>query len=164
MEDFGLEDLDDDRPAPQQTQERAHAPEGVHDFQIVRVTNQEYGFDLALALEDRRHGWVFHRMERARDQTAYRLRELLRSLEISLEEWRQMDPTDLVGRRIRAEIRHKVGNDGRLWKNVWKYLPTEQLVEQPPAAQAPPRPARTPAAKVKQSSPAVAADADDIPF
>ena len=145
MEDFGIDDQDEQAVAP--PREREHVPEGTHDFKIVRVTNQDYGFDLALQHDDRRYGWVFHRMDRDNKHTGYRLRELRTALAISPEEWRSLEPTEIVDRRVRAEIRHKVGTTGKLWVNVWRYLPTPQL-EQPsktgPAQAATPR---TPAAK-----------------
>jgi hypothetical protein len=160
MDDFGLEDLDGDRlPQPQQqTQERERVEAGTHEFQIVRVSNEAYGFKMALELDDSRYGWVWHRMDKSYDKTRHRLSELLRSLAISLEEWRGMDPTDLVDRRVRAEIYHKVDNNGTLWVNVGKYMPIEQLAEEAAAK----RPARTPAAKVKATAPAIGSD--DIPF
>lgn len=165
MDDFGMGELDAES-APPQTQEREHVPQGVHEFQVVRVTNQDYGFDLALQHDEKRYGLVIHRLDRARDQTVYRARELRNALAISLEEWRGMDPTELIHRRVRAEIRHKVGNDGRLWVNVWKYMPTIEYAGQP--AQAQPKPAaparKTPAQQVKEASPAVAQHDDDIPF
>jgi hypothetical protein len=71
-----------------------------------------------------------------------------------------MQPTDLVDRRIRAEIVHRVDDAGTLWVNVWNFLPIEQLAEE--AAVAEKKPARTPAAKVKAASPAIGSD--DIPF
>jgi hypothetical protein len=67
---------------------------------------------------------------------------------------------DLTGRRVMAEIRHRLGNNGRVFVNVWKFMPIEQLADE--AAVVTKRPARTPAAKVKQASPAVGSD--DIPF
>jgi hypothetical protein len=73
-------------------------------------------------------------------------------------EWLATPIDDLTGRRVRAEVYHKVDKNGRQWVNVGKFLPVEQL-EQEPAAR---RTARTPAAKVKQASPAVGSD--DIPF
>lgn len=162
MEDFGMGDLDEQQAAPPQTHQREHVTEGVHEFQIVRVTNKDYGCDLALQHDDKRYGWVWHRLDRQHSQTAYRCRELRDALDMSLDEWRGMDMTELVGRRVRAEIRHKVASDGWLWVNVWKYMPIAELEQ--PATPAPPQAARTPAAKVKRASPAIAADADDIPF
>ena len=162
MDDFGLESLDDDRlPQPQQqTQDREPVPEGTHDFQIVRVSNEDYGFKLVLDAGDNGLRWVFHRMDSKREKNRYLLRDFLRSLAISLEEWRGMDPTDLVDRRIRAEICHNVDKNGTLWVNVDKFLPIEQLAEEAEVVAR--RPARTPAAKVKQASPAIGSD--DIPF
>jgi hypothetical protein len=53
-----------------------------------------------------------------------------------------------------------VDKTARLWVNVGKFLPIEQLEQE--AAAAAKRPARTPAAKVKASAPAIGSD--DIPF
>jgi hypothetical protein len=67
---------------------------------------------------------------------------------------------DLTGRRVMAEIRHRVGTNGRTFVNVWKFMAIPQLAEE--AAEVAKRPARTPAAKVKQTAPAIGSD--DIPF
>lgn len=158
MEDFGVDDLGELEPAA--TRERENVPEGTHELKIVRVTNQPYGFDLALQHDDQRYGWVFHRMDRDRSQTAYRLRELRNALAISPDEWRSLDPTEIVDRRLRAEIRHNVDAKGRLWVNVWKYMPSAELEQ--PATPATPKAPRTAAAKVKSASPAIGSD--DIPF
>jgi hypothetical protein len=59
-----------------------------------------------------------------------------------------------------AEIRHRAGNNGRVFVNVWKFTAIEQLAEE--AAVVAKKPARTPAAKVRAASPAIGSD--DIPF
>jgi hypothetical protein len=159
MDDFGLTDLDDHRPQ-RQTREREPVQEGTHEFQIVQVSNENYGFLFALDAGDDGLRYVWHRMDRDREVNKHLLRDLLRSLAISLEEWRGMDPTDLCDRRVRADIYHKVGANGTLWVNVGKFLPIEQLAEE--AAEVAQRPARTPAAKVKQASPGIGRD--DVPF
>jgi hypothetical protein len=86
--------------------------------------------------------------------------QLAGALALSEQEWADTASDDLTGRRVMAEIRHRAGNTGRVFVNVGKFMPIEQLAEE--AAVVAKRPARTPAAKVKAASPAIGSD--DIPF
>ena len=86
--------------------------------------------------------------------------QLAGALALSEQEWAETQSDDLTGRRVRAEIRHRAGNNGRLFVNVWKFMPIVELAEE--AAEVAKKPARTPAAKVKQTAPAIGSD--DIPF
>jgi hypothetical protein len=86
--------------------------------------------------------------------------QLAGALALSEQEWAETQSDDLTGRRVRAEIRHRAGDNGRVFVNVWKFLPIEQLEQE--AAVVAKRPARTPAAKVKAASPSIGSD--DIPF
>ncbi len=150
---------DDDQPAAATTTgEKIDLSEGVHELKIVTTADSEAEYYLELAHDDRRYWWVKVRAKKGQGWAKALIRSLAESLGMGAAEWLATPIDDLTGRRVRAEVYHKVDKNGRQWVNVGKFLPVEQL-EQEPAAR---RTARTPAAKVKQASPAVGSD--DIPF
>jgi hypothetical protein len=138
--------------------ERMDLPEGVHELQIKTVSEDTTQLVLELAHEDRRYWWVKVSLKKGQTWARVLVAQLAGALALSEQEWADTQSDDLTGRRVMAEIRHRVGTNGRTFVNVWKFLPIEQL-EQEAAAK---RPARTPAAKVKQTAPAIGSD--DIPF
>jgi hypothetical protein len=138
--------------------DRVELPEGVHELQIKTVAEDATQLVLELAHEDRRYWWAKVSLKKGQAWARVLVAQLAGALALSEQEWAETQSDDLTGRRVRAEIRHKAGNNGRLFVNVWKFLPIEQLKEESAAK----RPARTPAAKVKQTSPAIGSD--DIPF
>lgn len=140
--------------------ERVDLPEGVHDLQIKTVAEDATQLVLELAHEDRRYWWVKLKMKKGQTWARVLVAQLAAALALSEEEWLATPSDDLTGRRVRAEIRHRAGDNGKLFVNVWKFLPIEQLEQE--AATVAKRPARTPAAKVKAASPAIGSD--DIPF
>ena len=142
--------------------ERERVPEGKHNLKIVQVIQQEWGLEVRLAHDDRKYGWVFMKLRPGRKADEIRIRQLAQAMAISPAQWNTTDPTELVDRRVIAEIAHRVDNNGVLWVNVWNLYPIEQLVEEAAAIKPEPKPARTPAAKVRAASPAIGSD--DIPF
>lgn len=155
MVDFPFEDEIASEPV---TQERMDVPEGVHEFQVVQVLESPEKLEVRLQHDERRYGWVFCKLPKSAGWAKRIVGQLAGSLAMSQEEWLAGDAGDLVGRRVRAEIVHKQGD--RLWVNVVRFMPIEQLAVEAEAVAR--RPVRTPAAKVKQSAPAVGSD--DIPF
>jgi hypothetical protein len=146
---------------PQQaapSSERVELPEGVHELQIKTVSEDTAQLVLELAHEDRRYWWVKVSLKKGQAWARVLVAQLAGALALSEQEWADTASDDLTGRRVRAEIRHRAGQNGRLFVNVWKFLPIEQL-EQEAASK---RPARTPAAKVRATAPAIGSD--DIPF
>jgi hypothetical protein len=140
--------------------ERMDLPEGVHDLQIKTVAEDTTQLVLELAHEDRRYWWVKLTLKKGQTWARVLVAQLAGALALSEQEWADTQSDDLTGRRVRAEIRHRAGNNGRVFVNVWKFMPIEQLAQE--AAAVAKRPARTPAAKVKAASPAIGSD--DIPF
>ena len=156
-------DFDYSTDEPQQAAvsgDRLELPEGVHDLQIKTVAEDATQLVLELAHEDRSYWWAKVSLKKGQGWARVLVAQLAGALALSEQEWAETQKDDLTGRRVRAEIRHKAGNNGRLFVNVWKFLPIEQLEQE--AAAVARRPARTPAAKVKAASPAIGSD--DIPF
>jgi hypothetical protein len=152
---------DDEQPvAAAATGEKIDMPEGVHELKIVTTADSEAEAYLELAHDDRRFWWVKVRAKKRQGWAKALIRSLAESLGMNAAEWAATPLDDLTGRRVMAELYHKVDKNGRQWVNVGKFLPIEQLVEE--AAAVAKRPARTPAAKVKAASPAIGSD--DIPF
>lgn len=148
---------DDEPAATATTGGKLDLPEGTHELQIKRVAQQDGDVLLELAHEDRQYWWAKVKAKKGQGWAKALLRTLAESLGMTADEWAAVALDDLVGRRVRGEILHRVDKTGRTWVNVDKFLP----IEVEPAAEVK-RPARTPAAKVKQASPAVGSD--DIPF
>ena len=157
-------DFDYSTEEPQQAApangDRVELPEGVHELQIKTVAEDQTQLVLELAHEDRRYWWVKVTLKTGQGWAKVLVAQLAGALALSEQDWAETQKDDLTGRRVRAEIRHKAGNNGRLFVNVWKFLPIVELEQE--AAEVARRPARTPAAKVKQTAPAIGSD--DIPF
>lgn len=138
--------------------EKIDLPEGVHELKIVTTADSKAEAYLELAHDDRRYWWAKVRAKKGQGWAKALIRSLAESLGMTAAEWKATPLDDLTGRRVLAEIYHKVDKNGRQWVNVGKFLPIEPLEQEATAK----RPARTPAAKVKASSPAIGSD--DIPF
>ena len=136
-------------------------PEGWHEFQIKRVTEDPAVLRIELAHDDPRYWWVKVTMHKGQKYARILAGQLAAALAMTPDDWESNDSGDLVGRRVRADITHKA-QGGRLYVNVWKFGPIEQLAEEAAAIKPEPKPARTPAAKVRAASPAIGSD--DIPF
>jgi hypothetical protein len=140
--------------------ERMDLPEGIHDLQIKTVAEDATQLVLELTHEDRRYWWVKCSLKKGQTWARVLVAQLAGALALSEQEWAETQSDDLTGRRVRAEIRHRAGDNGRVFVNVWKFLPIIELEQE--AAVVAKRPARTPAAKVKAASPSIGSD--DIPF
>jgi hypothetical protein len=152
--------VDEPQQAAPESTERMDLPEGVHELQIKTVSEDTTQLVLELAHEDRKFWWVKVTFKKDQNWARVLVSQLAAALALSAQEWSDTQMDDLTGRRVMAEIRHRVGTNGRTFVNVWKFLPIEQLAEE--AAEVAKKPARTPAAKVKATAPAIGSD--DIPF
>lgn len=139
--------------------ERLDCPEGEHELKIESVQETADELKLELSHDDRRYWWIKCYLKKNAGWAKILVGQLVGALAMGRDEWLGSPKDELVGRRVRAEIYHKVKPDGRLFVNVGRFMPIEQLVEE---AAAKAKPARTPAAKVKAASPAIGSD--DIPF
>jgi len=152
--------VDEPQQAAQTSGDRVELPEGVHELQIKTVSEDTTQLVLELAHEDRRYWWVKVSLKKGQTWARVLVAQLAGALALSEQEWADTASDDLTGRRVMAEIRHRAGNNGRVFVNVWKFMAIEQLKQE--AAEKSKRQARTPAAKVRASSPAIGSD--DIPF
>jgi len=157
--DWDISVQEPEHNAPEST-ERLDLPEGVHELQIKTVSEDTTQLVLELAHDNRAFWWVKVTFKKDQNWARVLVSQLAAALALSAQEWSETQMDDLTGRRVMAEIRHRLSNNGRTFVNVWKFMPIEQLADE--AAVVTKRPARTPAAKVKQASPAVGSD--DIPF
>lgn len=149
-----------DEPQPQESGDRLDLEAGVHDLQILAVSETPETLLLELAHDDRRYWWVKCNLQKSQRWARILVGQLVGSLAMTAEEWMSTDSGDLVGRRVLTEVVHKVKPSGKTFVNVWKFMPIPQL-EQEAVAKAAPK-ARTPAARVKAASPGIGSD--DIPF
>ena len=148
----------DEQPkAKTDTHELVDVPEGEHELQIKQILESDKELEIRLVHPDRRYGWVFCNLKEGHEWSQIRGNELGRALGMNRQEWLGCEVGDLVGRRVRAEIRHRVDNNGRLWVNVWKFM--EAAPEPQPAPE--PKPRATPAQRIAETA---NFDADDIPF
>ena len=152
--------VDEPQQAAPESTDRMDLPEGVYELQIKTVSQETTQLVLELAHEDRRYWWVKVSLKKGQTWARVLVAQLAGALALSEQEWADTASDDLTGRRVMAEIRHRAGNNGRVFVNVWKFMPIEQLAEE--AAVVAKKPARTPAAKVRAASPAIGSD--DIPF
>jgi hypothetical protein len=152
--------VEEPQQAVAESTERMDLPEDTHELKIMTVAENAEQLVLELAHDDRRYWWVKLTLKKGQSWARVLVAQLAGALALSEQEWADTQSDDLTGRRVRAEIRHRAGNNGRVFVNVWKFMPIEQLAEE--AAVVAKRPARTPAAKVKAASPAIGSD--DIPF
>lgn len=151
--DEGFDELD---AAPARA-ERENVPEGLHEFAIKQVIDTDERLEVRLEHGDKRYGWVFCRLPKQAKWAGRLVGQLAKAMAMTQDEWLAVDVGDLAGRRVRAEIVH-VQKD-RLFVNVDKFLPVEQLAQEA-AAKAAPR--RAPSAK---ATAALSEQAnDDIPF
>ncbi len=157
--DWNISVEEPEQAAPAGT-ERMDLPEGVHELQIKTVSEDTTQLVLELAHEDRRYWWVKVSLKKGQTWARVLVAQLAGALALSEQEWSDTQSDDLTGRRVMAEIRHRVGTNGRTFVNVWKFMPIPQLASE--AAEVAKKPARTPAAKVKATAPAIGSD--DIPF
>jgi len=157
--DWDISVQEPEQAAPDST-ERVDLPEGVHELQIKTVAEDTTQLVLELAHEDRRYWWVKVSLKKGQGWARVLVAQLAGALALSEQEWADTASDDLTGRRVMAEIRHRAGNNGRVFVNVWKFMAIPQLAEE--AAVVARKPARTPADKVKAASPAIGSD--DIPF
>lgn len=145
MDDWGFDNwAEEPVTPPQATTERELVPEGRHKFKIERAGETDTGLSLTLAHADKRFGWVWPSLPKGADWAKAIVATLLRSLGLTPADWGKMDPGDLVGRMVEAEVYHRIGNTGKTFVNVRKFHATET-----PAAPAEEKPApkRTQAAK-----------------
>lgn len=155
--DWGRDDIADEPQAAAPATERELVPEGLHDFRIREVLEDDARVELRLVHDDRRFGWVFCKLPKDADWAKRIASSLRTSLGISPEDWATMQAGDLAGRRVAAEIYHKLGKTGATWVNVRKFVAVERAEPKPAAARS--QPAKAAAAfKASASSP------DDIPF
>jgi hypothetical protein len=152
--------VDEPQQAAPTSSDRVELPEGVHELQIKTVSEDTTQIVLELAHEDRRYWWVKVSLKKGQGWARVLVAQLAGALALSEQEWADTASDDLTGRRVRAEIRHRAGQNGRVFVNVWKFMAIPQLEQE--AAEKAKRPARTPAAKVRASAPAIGSD--DIPF
>lgn len=163
--DFPIEaDWIEEAPAAAGSGDRLPVPEGVHEFTIKQLTEDATKLELRLVHEDRRFGWVFVTIPKPPKygwQKAL-VGQLAGCLCMTPEQWSAADPGDFAGNRVTAEIRHKTATNGKVFVNVWAFIPTE-----PKPATQPTRPpaARTPHQKAKAAARANGEVPDDeIPF
>jgi hypothetical protein len=152
--------VDEPQQAAPTSGDRVELPEDTHELKIMTVSEDAKQLVLELAHDDRKFWWVKVTLKKDQGWARVLVSQLAAALALSAQEWSETQMDDLTGRRVRAEIRHRAGDHGRLFVNVWKFLPIEQLAEE--AAVVAKKPARTPAAKVRAASPAIGSD--DIPF
>lgn len=155
--EWGRDDIAEDPQAAAPATERELVPEGTHDFRIKEVLEDDARVELRLVHDDRRFGWVFCKLPKDADWAKRIASTLRRALEITPEDWATMQAGDLVGRRVAAEIYHKLGKTGTTWVNVRKFVAVERAEPKPAAARSKPAKAAT-AFKASATSP------DDIPF
>ena len=148
----------DEQPkAKADTHERVDVPEGEHELQIKQILESDEQLEVRLVHPDRRYGWVFCNLPKAETWAKIRGKELGRALGMNGQEWLGCEVGDLVGRRVRAEIKHRVDDNGRRWVNVWKFMEAAPAPQPAPE----PKPRATPAQRIAETA---NFDADDIPF
>jgi hypothetical protein len=152
--------VDEPQQAAQTSGDRVELPEDTHELKIMTVSEDATQLVIELAHDDRKFWWVKVSLKKGQDWARVLVAQLAAALALSPQEWSDTQKDDLTGRRVMAEIRHRAGQNGWLFVNVWKFLPIEQLEQE--AAEKSKRPARTPAAKVRASAPAIGSD--DSPF
>jgi beta-xylosidase len=159
--DWNISVQEPEQAAPDST-ERLDLPEGVYELKIKTVSEDTTQLVLELAHEDRRYWWVKVSLKKGQTWARVLVAQLAGALALSEQQWAETQSDDLTGRRVMAEIRHRVSPvNGRTFVNVWKFMAIPQLAEEAAVVAKKPA-ARTPAAKVKATAPAIGSD--DIPF
>lgn len=149
--------VDEPQQAAAESTERVDLPEGIHDLKIMTVAENAEQLVLELAHDDRKFWWVKVTLKKGQAWARVLVAQLAGALALSEQDWADTQSDDLTGRRVRAEIRHRVSPvNGRTFVNVWKFMPIVELAEE--AAEVAKKPARTSAA----TAPAIGSD--DIPF
>jgi hypothetical protein len=139
-------------PAEASAVEREDVPEGEHRLEIVRASESGAVLQVVLAHQDKRYRWVWAKLRRDNKYGLALASGLARALGMSLAEWNDISPADLVGREVVADLYHKAADNGRVFVNVRKF----SAVPQPEPE------ARQPAKRSRSAQPAAAND--DIPF
>jgi hypothetical protein len=143
-------------------EERELVPEGTHRLKIIAAevgpnphkTSKKNpdGICLMLRLElDGRHRWVFHDIPKHKPWEGAQLADAI-GLQADGNTLR-VSPEAVKDQTVFATIEHYTSKAGRTSAIVKRYLAAEQKQQ---------RPARTPAAKVRASAPAIGSD--DVPF
>jgi hypothetical protein len=154
--DWGNDDIAEE-PKPAEAAERELVPEGLHDFRIKEVLEDDARVELRLVHDDKRFGWVFCRLPKDADWARRIASSLRKSLGIAADDWAAMQAGDLAGRRVAAEIYHRIGKTGGTFVNVRKFVAVERAEPKPAAA-------RSQTAKAAAAFKAAATSGDDIPF
>jgi hypothetical protein len=146
-------DEDFDQAAPARA-ERQLVPEGFHDFKIERAAETAKELELVLAHPDKAYGWVWAKFPKGKGWAKKIVAGLPLALGLDAAAWARLEAEDLVGRKVRARVYHKPGNDGgRVFVNVGSFHAIEPDDGPPPDE---PK-------KSRNAVPAAEA-ADDIPF
>lgn len=124
-----------EEPAAPAAVEREHLPEGEYDFEIKLAEEDEKRISLRLApITKGRYGWVFCDLPKGKGWATKIAAGLPVALGLTADEWAEITPKDLEGRRVRARVYQKVGNSGRLFVNVRDFL---RPADPPPKPAAP---------------------------
>ncbi len=149
--------LDDVTSGQETAQARDMVPEGEHVFEVVKATEGPHKFRegefLSLRLSDAGKKWALVFADIPKDKRGAPLAaSLAKALGLGgFGSKVVIDPAELEGRQVIAEIYHTVSKAGRTYANVRRFSAVEQAA---PAA------ARTP----KQKADKAATATDDIPF
>ena len=140
--------------------DRELVPEGEHEFKIERASEDAKHLGLAMSHADKRYKWVWPNLPKGTDLGTRLGSELRRALGMTREEWHRHAIDDMVGRRVVAEVYHRVVDSGRTFVNVRKFHPAKDPAPAVERAVAEPS-SRTP---VKPPARLANVPEDDIPF
>jgi len=128
------------------------AEEGPNQWKVDETSNPD-GICLKLRLAVGNHKFIFHDLPK---HLPWMAKQLADALGIVPEgNTLRVVPSEIEGREVTVEVTHYTAKSGNVSAVVKKYVPMTGAAKTTP-------PARTPAAKVKASSPAIGSD--DIPF
>jgi 16S rRNA G1207 methylase RsmC len=128
------------------------AEEGPNQWKVDETSNPD-GICLKLRLAVGNHKFIFHDLPK---HLPWMAKQLADALGIVPEgNTLRVVPEDIEGREVTVEVTHYTAKSGNVSAVVKKYVPMTVAAKTA-------TPARTPAAKVKASSPAIGSD--DIPF
>jgi hypothetical protein len=151
--DFGT----DEAPAePKARADREPLTDGRYELQVMRVQQEPGRLVVALAHEDDRWAWVWFKPPHDAGWAKPIVASLATACGLSKAQWLALDPGDLVGRRVAAEVYQKVGGNGVTWVNVSKFHEAAPIE---PVKKPQPRTAGERAMKA-----AMETTHDDIPF
>jgi hypothetical protein len=151
--DFGADDF---AAEPKAKAEREPLQDGRHELQIMRVQQEPGRLVVALAHENDRWAWVWFKPPHDAGWAKPIVASLATACGMSRSQWLAIDPGDLVGRRVAAEVYQKVGSNGLTYVNVSKFYEAAPIE---PVRKSPPRTAGEKAMKAAMES-----AQDDIPF